>query len=158
MAAGGKGGAIRLTGAVRPKSARSQAGFTLLEAMVAIVVLFATLVPLYMLITSVSRSAFRVDQANRQAEFETDALNIMSTVNPMANPTGTVDLGPYAVRWVAEPVLKPVDGSAYPTGMSAFRIGLFDSKVNVVRPDGKLLVSFSLRMVGYQHVRDSLFQ
>src|SRR5579859_6108630 len=125
-------------------TARSQAGFTLLEAIVAIVVLFATLVPLYVLVSSVSRAAFRVDEANRQAEFETDALNIMSTINPMDNPSGSVDLGPYAVRWIAQVVLKPVDGSAYPTGMSAFRIGLFEAKVDVVRPDGKILVSFPL--------------
>jgi len=136
---------------------RSQAGFTLLEAIVAIVVLFATLVPLYVLISSVSRSAFYVDQANREAEYETDALNIMSQVNPSLVPVGSVDLGPYAVSWTAQAVLKPIDGSAYPTGISAFRIGLYQAKVNVVRHDGRVVVSFPLRMIGYEHVRDSTF-
>jgi general secretion pathway protein I len=142
---------------IRSPTRRSQAGFSLLEAIVAIVVLFAALVPLYVLVSSVSRSAFHVDQANREAEYETDALNIMSEVNPSLMPTGTVDLGAYAVRWVAQPVMKPIDGSAYPTGISAFRIGLFDTKVEVVRHDGRVVVSFPLRMIGYEHVRDSLF-
>ena len=119
--------------------------------------LFATLVPLYVLISSVSRSAFYVDQANREAEYETDALNIMSQVNPSLVPVGSVDLGPYAVSWTAEAVLKPIDGSAYPTGISAFRIGLYQAKVNVVRHDGRVVVSFPLRMIGYEHVRDSTF-
>jgi general secretion pathway protein I len=142
---------------IKPATPRTQAGFTLLEAIVAIVVLFATLVPLYVLISSVSRSAFKVDQSNREAEYETDALNIMSQVNPTLNPTGSIDLGPYAVRWAAEPVLKPIDGSAYPSGISAFRIGLYQAKVDVVRHDGRVVVSFPLRMIGYEHVRDSLF-
>ena len=142
---------------IKPATKRSQAGFTLLEAIVAIVVLVAVLVPLFVLISSVSQSAFKVDQANREAEYETDALNIMSQVNPTLNPTGTVDLGPYAVRWTAQPALKPIDGSAYPSGISAFRIGLYDAKVDVVRHDGRVVVSFPLRMIGYEHVRNSLF-
>ncbi len=142
---------------IKRATPRSQAGFTLLEAIIAIVVLVATLVPLFVLITQVSRSAFKVDQANRQAEYETDALNIMSQVNPTLNPVGAVDLGAYTVRWTAQPVMKPIDGSAYPTGISAFRIGLYDTKVDVVRHDGRVVVSFPLRMIGYEHVRDSLF-
>ena len=142
---------------IKPAPPRSQAGFSLLEAIVAIVVLVAALVPLYVLISQVSRSAFKVDQANREAEYETDALNIMSQINPTANPTGAVDLGAYTVRWAAQPVLKPIDGSAYPTGISAFRIGLYDTKVDVVRHDGRVVASFPLRMIGYEHVRDSLF-
>jgi general secretion pathway protein I len=142
---------------VKPARPRAQAGFTLLEAIVAIVVLFAALVPLYVLVSGVSRSALQVDAANREAEYETDALNIMSQVNPSLNPTGAVDLGPYAVQWNAQPVLKPIDGSAYPAGISAFRIGLYDAKVDVVRHDGRVVVSFPLRMIGYEHVRDSLF-
>jgi general secretion pathway protein I len=143
----------RLTSA----TARSQAGFTLLEAIVAIVVMLAAVVPLYVLVSSISRSAFRVDEANRRAEFETDALNIMSTVNPLDKPAGTIDLGPYAVRWLAQTLIEPIDGSSYPTGMSAFRIGLYNAKVDVVTPDGRILVSFPLRMIGYKHVRNAQF-
>jgi hypothetical protein len=138
--------------------AGEEAGFTLLEAIVAIVVLVAALVPLYTLISGVSQSAFRLDEANRRAEFETDALNIMSTVNPMDKPAGAIDLGPYAVRWAAQPLLAPVDGSGYPSGISAFRIGLYNAKIDVVKPDGRVLVSFPLRMIGYQHVRDTRFR
>jgi len=142
---------------MNPAASRSQAGFTLLEAIVAIVVMLAAVVPLYVLVSSISRSAFRVDEANRRAEFETDALNIMSTINPMDKPAGTVDLGPYAVRWLAQTAIEPIDGSGYPTGMSAFRIGLYNTKVDVVTPEGRILVSFPLRMIGYKHVRNSLF-
>jgi type II secretory pathway pseudopilin PulG len=133
-------------------------GFTLLEALVAIAVMAGVLVPLYALISGVSLSALRVDQANRRAEVETDALNIMSTVNPMEKPVGSLDLGPYAVQWQTTELVKPIDGSAYPTGISAFRIGLYQASVSVVRPDGAVLVNFPLRMIGYKHVRDSLFK
>jgi general secretion pathway protein I len=137
---------------------RAEAGFTLLEAIVAIAVLLAALVPLYILISNVSRSAFHVDQVNRLAEIETDALNIMETVNPMLKPAGSIDLGPYAVRWVATTLIDPVDGSSYPTGISAFKIGLYNTKIDVVAPDGQIVTSFPLRMIGYRHARDSQFQ
>ncbi|MEA2754936.1 MAG: ral secretion pathway protein [Aliidongia sp.] len=137
---------------------RPTAGFTLLEAIVAIAVLAAALLPLYALISNVSRSAFRVDEANRRAEIETDALNIMSAINPLDQPTGAIDLGPYAVRWTAQTLIEPIDGSAYPSGISAFRIGLYNAKVDVTAPDGRVLVSFPLRMIGYKHVRNALFQ
>lgn len=136
----------------------SQAGFTLLEAIISIAVLLAALVPLYVLVSSVSQSAFRLDQANHRAEIETDALNIMAAVNPMDKPEGTVDLGPYSVHWTATVVAGPLDGSGYPTGISAYRIGLFDAKVQVSDPSGQILVNFPLRMVGYKHVRDSFFK
>jgi general secretion pathway protein I len=142
----------------RPHPAPGEAGFTLLEAIVAIAVLLAALVPLYALVSNVSQSAFRVDQANHRAEIETDALNIMAVVNPMEKPEGLVDLGAYSVHWSANAVAGPLDGSAYPTGISAFRVGLFDAKVDVSDPSGRLLVSFPLRMVGYKHVRDSFFK
>jgi prepilin-type N-terminal cleavage/methylation domain-containing protein len=137
---------------------KPSAGFTLLEAMVAIAVLAAVLLPLYELISNVSRSAFRVDEANRRAEIETDALNIMSTINPMDKPAGSIDLGPYAVRWAAQTLIEPIDGSAYPSGISAFSIGLYNAKVDVTAPDGRILVSFPLRMIGYKHVRNALFK
>lgn len=137
---------------------RREAGFTLIEAMVAVAVLLTALVPLYLLINSVTESAFRLDQANRRAEIEADALNIMSTVNPMDKPAGSIDLGPYAVRWSTKPTIEPIDGSNYPAGISAFKIGLFEAAIDVAAPDGRVLVSFPLRMVGYKHVRNSLFQ
>jgi general secretion pathway protein I len=137
---------------------KSEAGFTLLEAIVAITVLTATLIPLYLLIATVSRSAFRLDQSNRIAEIEIDALNVMSIVNPMEKPDGAVDLGPYAVRWASHSVIDPVDGSAYPNGRSFFLIGLYEGTVDVVEPSGRTLLSFPLRMIGFKRTSDNVFQ
>src|SRR5580700_4210537 len=137
---------------------KSEAGFTLLEAIVAITVLTATLIPLYLLIATVSRSAFRLDESNRIAEIELDALNVMSIVNPMEKPVGAVDLGPYAVRWASHSVIDPVDGSAYPNGRGFFLIGLYDGTVDVVEPSGRTLLSFPLRMIGFKRTSDNVFQ
>jgi general secretion pathway protein I len=137
---------------------KSEAGFTLLEAIVAITVLTAALVPLYLLITTVSRSAFRLDQSNRGAEIELDALNVMSIVNPMEKPEGAIDLGLYTVRWASHSVIDPVDGSAYPNGRSFFQIGLYDGTVDVVEPSGRTLLRFPLRMIGFKHTSDNVLQ
>ena len=138
---------------------KSEAGFTLLEAIVAITVLTATLIPLYLLIATVSRSAFRLDESNRIAEIELDALNVMSIVNPMEKPVGAVESRLRAAKcWASHSVIDPVDGSAYPNGRGFFLIGLYDGTVDVVEPSGLTLLSFPLRMIGFKRTSDNVFQ
>ena len=133
-----------------------EAGFTLLEAIVAIALLAATLVPIYALFSTTLRSAFRISEANRMAEIEQNALDVMATVNPMERPTGRLDLGPYAVTWTSRLMLPDLDGAGYPRGMSLFRIGYYESTVTVVDPDKNMMVQFKLRQVGYHRVRQPL--
>jgi hypothetical protein len=99
---------------------RGEEGFSLLEAIVALALLSAVLVPLHLLIGGATRSALHLDHANRVAEIELNALNIMDAVNPMERPQGSIDLGPYVVRWSAHLALDPVLGSDYPTGRGLY--------------------------------------
>jgi general secretion pathway protein I len=129
-------------------------GFSLLEAIVALALLSAALLPLYLLISAAAQSAGRLDRSNRQGEIELNALEVMYAVNPMERPDGRVDLGPYAVRWSARLALEPVDGSDYPAGRGRYRIGLYDSVVEAVEPGGRVLLRFPLRMVGFKQRTD----
>ena len=132
------------------------AGFTLLEAIVAIALLAATLVPIYALFSTTLRTAFRISESNRYAEIEQNALDVMYTVNPMKRPTGSVDLGPYRVGWTSRALVPDLDGSGYPRGISLFRIGYYECTVTVTDPDQHQITSFKLRQVGYNRVRQPL--
>lgn len=147
-----------LTPRRQPSAVRLSAGFALLEAVFALVLLAAALIPLYMLIGGASQSAFRLERNNRLAEIELNALDLMSAVNPMERPEGVVDLGPYVVRWTSKPVLDPVDGSSYPSGRGFFRISLYQAAVEVVDPSGDVVISFPLRMVGFRRIAGNVVE
>lgn len=103
-------------------SRRRQAGFTLLEAMVALILLALVLVPAYRLLTAGSRAAGAVDRhamAQAIAEAQLDALSAESRLVPGAYPGNA---GGY--HWVlsVEPRRDgPFDGAAA-RGMAAYRV------------------------------------
>ncbi len=135
-------------------SERSQVGFALLEAIVAITLLSVAMVPIFSLMTTSISSAYRVAEVNRKAEAELSALEVMRTINPMEQANGSIDLGLYAVSWNAVAAADPVDGRGYPQGNSLYRMGLYRTEVWAKDDKGGVLAHFSVRQVGYLKVRD----
>lgn len=131
-----------------------QAGFALLEAIIAIAILSAAMVSIYGLLSSGLTAARRLGEANLSAEAQLSAMEVMRAVNPTATPQGAVDLGPYRVTWQARKLAGPIDQTNYPRGVGLYAITLFDTDVRVARPDGGEIARFALRQLGYDRVRD----
>ncbi|MBV8889995.1 MAG: prepilin-type N-terminal cleavage/methylation domain-containing protein [Alphaproteobacteria bacterium] len=132
----------------------AEAGFTLLEALVAIALLAGTMVAIFQLVATTLNSAHRVGASNETAEIELNATEAMTVVNPMLQDAGAIDLGPYRLRWTSTAVSPVSDGLGYPRGTGLFQLALYDCAVRVEAPDGALLTSFTLRRLGYRRVRD----
>jgi type II secretory pathway pseudopilin PulG len=126
-----------------------EAGFTLLEGLVAIALLAGTMVAIFALVGSILDSASRVGRSNASVQLTLNALEVMAAVNPMAQESGKIDLGPYSVAWTSAPAAPIVDRAG-----SLYQIGLFDTQVRVEDGPGEALASFTLRQVGYRRVRD----
>lgn len=135
-------------------SAGAEAGFTLLEGLVAIALLAGTMFAIFTLVGGVLSSANSVGRSNETAQLTMNALEVMSVVNPMLQQTGRIDLGPYAVSWKSEAATPVSDGVGYPTGVSLYQLALYNTSVRVEGPEGGLLAAFDLRQVGYRRVRD----
>ena len=135
----------------------TRAGFGLLEAIVALAILAATLIPIFALISTSMNSAIRLSQSNFESDIKLTALETMRVVNPMVTPAGTIDLGAFAVRWKAIPVAAPDEGTNYPAGGSFYSVGLFDCKVMVIRPDGSQALAFNLQKYGFKRVGSIFF-
>ena len=133
----------------------ASAGFTLLEAVVAVVIIGVTLVPLLELFNGSISSLIAAHRSNQRAESQRNALQVLETVNPSATPSGTLDLGEYTMTWTAQALAPPVSGMAYPNGNGLFDITLFRTFVTIEGlPNGSL--EFEIRQTGYARSRQQI--
>jgi general secretion pathway protein I len=132
---------------------RGQRGFTLLEAIVALVLVGGMGMALFGWINNTLLSLGRIQDANAVAEAKLNALEFMETVNPMLRPEGSASLGAYQLRWQASAATAAVDNANYPTGIGLYQLALYDTRVKVERADGEAWFEFALKQVGHKKVR-----
>src|SRR5260370_30115231 len=84
-----------------PNPSRS-AGFTLIETLVALVILAASLLAFYEFLAGALNGAAAAERAAVAYDRRQSALALASTLNPLATPECSFDLGPYRIHWRAE--------------------------------------------------------
>ena len=129
-----------------------QRGFSLLEAVVAMVLISGVGYALFGWINSNIMSLNLIRDANARAEATQNILEYMSTINPMLKPEGNASLGLYKIRWQSKPVTLVQDGK------SLYQLALYDTMVRTEGGDGQQWFEFRLRQVGYKKVREIYLQ
>jgi hypothetical protein len=132
----------------------AEAGFSLLEGLVAIALLAGTMVAIFALVGGILNSANNVGRSNEMVQVASNALEVMTVVNPMLQGSGKIDLGAYAVSWKSAATTPVSDGAGYPHGISLYQLALYDTDVRVEDQHGTLLSEFKLRQIGYRRVRE----
>jgi general secretion pathway protein I len=128
------------------------AGFTLLEAIVALAILAAAGLALF---AAMSQSLQMVERAQQAREEDTALRNALAwseRINPMLQPDGEQALGDWSLRWHAEAVEPPRDGATNSLQPGLYQLGLYRMQLGLWR-DGRLQREASLRRVGYRQVR-----
>jgi len=133
-----------------------QYGFTLMEAIVALLLIATTGMALFSLINSNIKTLNRVQETNAENSAKVNALEYMYSVNPMIKPQGEVDFGSFRISWKAEITSEPRDGAGYPSGLSLYQLALYQNKITIQKPDGRFWFAFDLRQLGYKKVREQL--
>lgn len=129
----------------------AQKGFTLLEAIVALVIFASVGSALYAWI-GVSLNGINRIEAARQADEATQAaLAMLATVNPMAEWEGERTAGHYRISWTSEVLASPLDGLGPGGGLTPFQVGLWRLTVKVEGGDEPVL--FVTRKAGWRQVR-----
>jgi prepilin-type N-terminal cleavage/methylation domain-containing protein len=105
----------------RPESA----GFTLIETLVALVILTAALLAFYQFLATALKGATAAERAAAAYDRQQNALALAATLNPMETPAGNFDLGLYRIRWRSEPAGAARQSSGFPSGKGQFIIGLY---------------------------------
>lgn len=133
---------------------RREPGFTLIEALVALVVLGSAGMALFSWINASIMSLRRVEDANARSDAMANVIEYLQAVNPMITPVGRADLGHYTIEWTAAPVTPVADGSGYPRGISLYQLALFDTRVVAAKPGDSAWFEFTLTLAGHKKVRD----
>lgn len=131
----------------------SSAGFTLLEAIVALTVMALALIPLITFIAQSSDQLMRAADANERSIVTQSVLALMDPINPMAEPEGVLPLDEdISVAWKSDTIVPPNDSALSGTLLPGFRVGFYGVTVLVTRGE-RPWFDFRMRKVGYQNLR-----
>ena len=130
---------------------RRPAGFTLLEAIVALVIFSMGALALYAWLASNQRTLARVQEQRQATAVVYSAIDALRGLNPMATPKGRREIGSLLVEWSARPV-EPPRAAVMQTGLpTIFKVGLYTLDVTVSQ-NGEEVDRFQMRQLGYQQV------
>ncbi len=130
----------------------NQQGFSLLEAIVALVLIATTGIALFDWINTNLVSLSHIQHSTQRQEATRNALAFMETVNPQENPQDEKTIGIYKFSWNARELRAPKDGKSVLGGVGLFQVSLYETEVTVT-VDNNLLARFNLRQVGFKQVR-----
>lgn len=130
---------------------RRQTGFSLLEAIVALVIFSMVAMTLYGWQSVNLHTLQRAEAHARENEVSRSALSLLAQVNPMLTPTGERPLGPLKVQWKAQ-LMQPVKPGVSALGIpDLFQLGLYRMDVRIL--DGaRLVTEFHVRQVGFKQI------
>ena len=133
---------------IRPKAR----GFSLLEAVVALAILAAAGMALFAAMTQSVQMVGRAERARDVDLALRNSLAWVERVNPMDEPTGEREVGDYVLRWRAEALEDPRDGTTGYLQPGLYQIGLYRLHLELWR-DGVLEREAELNRTGYRQVR-----
>ncbi|MDM8545786.1 type II secretion system protein [Candidatus Venteria ishoeyi] len=129
-----------------------QKGFTLLEAIVALVLIATVGMTLLAWINSQLITLQRIQDKQRADVAIQNTLDFIQTLNPLQQPTGKANLGMYQISWQST-LLEPAKDGKSPAGtLSYFQVGLFEMDVQVAQNEQEI-ITYQVRQAGYKQVR-----
>ena len=130
------------------------AGFTLLEAIVALTIFSAGALTLYGLFNTNLVSLQRVHDVTSHLPAAQRAVTHLSAIDPRHRPEGRIEFDDYAVVWSAR-LLEPVRQGQHSSGwMGHYEIGLYRIDFTLSE-HGRPVGRYRLRLTGYEKVRGS---
>ena len=133
------------------EASRRRAGFSLIEALVALAIASMMLMAIFELQIQMARGQQRAGEAIEQVVKQENALALTRDVNPMLQPTGEVDLaGGDIVRWTSSPKGQPRLNAGIPTGDGAYEVQLFTVTVDIEPRTGRAPASLTFDRMGWR--------
>ncbi|WP_426038727.1 prepilin-type N-terminal cleavage/methylation domain-containing protein [Brevundimonas sp. DC300-4] len=132
---------------------RRRPGFSLIEALVALLIAALVLGAIFELQIQMIRGQQRAVDAMDQVRAQENAIALIQSVNPMAEPEGRIELeAGDVIRWTAEPKIPPKRNSGFPSGDGQFDVQLFTLTVEVDRATGRSPAPMVFDRVGWRRL------
>ncbi len=130
---------------------RTRPGFSIMETLVAIALLAIAVIPLYAFQQTLANTAARLQTASELLDAQESALAVLQTIDPIAQPSGEMDLGEWRLSWQSRELAseRPADGFL---GNSIWGVGLYEIDATLERGDTRHEIRF--RRTGWVQVRD----
>lgn len=135
----------------RRRSPSSKAGFTLMEALVALAIAAVVIAAVMGLQHQLIDSQIRYDATLKASNLQRDALALVKDINPVDKPEGEIPLPPdLTVSWVGEPVSEDKLTAGFPRGDGNYTATLYALTVSVQDGRGKdVIPPFKVERVGW---------
>ena len=131
--------------------AHRQSGFTLLEAIIALVIFTMGAIALYGWLGVNLKTLARVQERREAVALTNSALDALRRINPMDTPRGQRKISALVIEWEAKPV-EPARPAVTQVGLrTIFEVQLFTVDVRLKR-SGTEIDRFSVRQLGYKQV------
>ena len=131
---------------------RSSAGFTLLEAVVAMAIFAAAGMALYALFNTNLISLGRAQDVTAQIPTAFRAIEYLSAIDPAEQPTGEIELDGYEVTWSSR-LMEPVRDSQSVQGYQGYHeVALYEVTFQMNRL-GDFVAGHKLRVISHRQVR-----
>jgi type II secretory pathway pseudopilin PulG len=132
------------------RTGNARAGFSALEALIAAAILGLALAPLLDLQRQSVRAAARYDAAREALSLQRSALDVLTSVNPMIEPSGRrVLTDQLSFEWVASPLTRTTRSVGYFRPEGGFDVALFRLDVRILR-NRTLATTFSTEQIGWR--------
>lgn len=130
---------------------QSKAGFTLMEALVALAIAATTLAAVMGIQQELINAQRQNDRILKTSNMERDALALVKDINPASTPEGEIELPPnLMVRWTSEPVSDDKLTAGFPRGDGNYTATLYSVTVTVQDGAGKdMIPAFTVERVGW---------
>lgn len=136
---------------VTSRRARRQSGFTLLEAIIALVIFTMGAIALYGWLGVNLKTLARVQERREAVALTNSALDTVRQINPMETPRGRRKISELVIEWEAKPV-EPARPAVTQVGLrTIFEVQLFTLDVRLKR-SGVEIDRFSVRQLGYKQI------
>lgn len=136
--------------------ASSQGGFSLLEAIVALMLVTMLSMTAFAWINNLLLSVTKIESNAYDNYLERNVTEFLSDINVMLRPTGSQAFATLTISWNAELVEPIKRGKNMSGGATPFELGLYNVVVTVVNDENDP-VTFNMIKVGYRSLPDSTF-
>jgi prepilin-type N-terminal cleavage/methylation domain-containing protein len=130
-----------------------RAGFSMIEVLVAMAIASVGLAAIFELQHQLTSGQRRYERAMHRAELKRDMLAILRDLNPLAQPSGQIELPPgQRLRWAARPISTLRVSAGLPVGDGPFQVQLYTVTAQVTDDGGRSLEQVSFDRMGWRRI------